>query len=1012
MNFRKPIKIQTKSGSFSGFLRKMIAIIISTALVSQTSYVYSAVSNEQIVNTFTATQNGQAVINNLKYSDMGKAGYELKDAVYQNGALDLLKGFGNTKFNPDGYVSKEFALYLAYMAANRIQDVTAQGQALNAARPAAQKKKSLQAVLYDGSLQLAANEGLITQQDLADALNADQSSLDASAFKRGSAVQRQEFAAWLAKALMLPPAYEEQELFNSYSDWNSAVAENVPYIEALLQNNIMSGNGKGKFNPTQAVTREQAARILKNAESVILPLKNMEKRTATVEDIQKTKDTSKGYRSDFSTFVVRNSDGRLDELEVETRYQTPVTTSNELSGKTQASYKTEIPVYKNGTITNSLSLKKGDRLEYVVGIDDKIVRYARVLSNSGEMKYVAAIVNSTDTASRTINITPLKQTVKYPNEDIADPVKQTVNGNIVYENHSYSNSLLNAVTKAVVDMTTIKPESIVIVGIKQNIITEIVPITIKKEREKGIVAGIVEENNPQLGYLTLYNIDGSGKTPLELSPLRTFNYTDPNSVEVYKNHEPADLEDIESGDTVFLRIDDTGAVSSVSSVENYSVRYGTVISKKLSSITVETSKGVMQYSTDGVNVIKDRKLAKISQLKDGDRVKLLINEAPNMTTLKEITIEGGDKLVANIYKGSFKSYNNLSDQIVLSDPWVLRKGVWVKDNAEPLKVLKLDSDFTAYYGGTEQSKKNLNRYMTGTVVYIVSEKDYGHNENVVMANFTNDLEVPFNDRVYASGSNKFTLQQAQASISYDKGTIVVKDGRLVQGSSVSTDDYTYVVANRDPDSGALVAGVVSVEKRAGTDTIQLYRGRISGIDEYKGVTLQSYSKLNGVNWEYANTPITFTLNSSTRITDTDGIVGQGDFSTLNGASTTGAISYKNRTVYVLSDGTNAVEISTAPYGSVNITGELIVASGATYDDDRTLLTQPTAIELRNCKYYNTSTKLYTNMADSKFNLLANSLIIKNNVRIKPSELKKGDKLRVLKKDNAITGDAYIVIVEN
>ncbi len=1007
MNLLKSSKNNVNSRTISGVLKKIIAISVSVTVITQTGLVQGAVTKEPTVNTYKSTQNGQAVINNLKYSDIAKATYDMKDAVYQNGALDLLKGFGNTKFNPNGTVSKEMALYLVYMAANRVQDITAQGQALNAVRAADQKKNGLQSILFDGSLQLAANEGLITQQDLTDAMNADQNSLEAGAFKRSSAAQRQEFATWLAKALMLPPAYEEQEMFNNFSDWNSIIAENAPYIEAILQNNIMSGDGKGRFNPTQAVTREQAARILKNAENVILPLKNMEKRTATIEDIQSTKDTSKGYRIDYKYIVLRNSDGLLDELVTETRYQSPATTSNEQTGKVQAEFSTEIPVFKNGTITNSSSLKKGDKLEYIVGIEDMTVRYARVLSNSGEMSYVAAAVNSVNNTGRTINYTPLTQTVKYPNEDISEPVKKTANGNVVYENRSYSSSILNAVSKAPVDMASILPESIVILGIQQNMVTEVVPIKVKKAREWGLTSGIVEENNPQLGYLTLYNSDGSGSIPLELSTLRTYNYADPNSVEVFKNHQPAELEDIESGDTVFVRIDDTGAISSISSVDNYKLRYGKVVSTKINSITVETDKGIIQYSTDGVIVIKSGKLSKLSQLKDGDGVKLLINEAPNLTILKEITVESGDRLVANVYKGSFNRYDSLSKQIKIDDPWVLRNGVWVKDANEIfMKSIELGEDFEAYYDGTTKTVKDLNKYFKGTTVYLVSQRDYGNSENAVMASFTGDKEVSYNDKVFTSGSNKFTLQQAQTSITYNKGTIVIKDGRLVQAASVQADDYTYVIANRDAESGALVAGVVSIERRAGTDGIQLYRGRISGIDEYKSVTLQSYSKLNGVNWEYANTPMTFTLDSNTRITDTDGIVGQGDFFSHNGTGT-----FKNRTVYILSDGTNAVEISTAPYGNTNITGVFISATGANYDDDGNLVSQPTGIELRNVRYYNTSTKLYVNMADSKFNLLTNSIIIKNNKRISPSELKKGDKVRVLKKDTSAAGDAYIVIVE-
>lgn len=988
---------------------KAIALITGTAVIAQAGIASAAVTNQQVVNSFTATQNGQAVINNLKYTDINNAAYDLKDAIYQSGALGLFPSLGNKVFNQNSSISKELALYLVYMAANRAQDISTQGQALNDARAAGQKKTNPQSVLFDGSLQLAANEGLITQQELADAMQDDQAGLDPAAFKRSAPVQRQEFATWLAKALMMPPVYDQQQLLSNFSDWRSIKPDNTPYVEAILESTIMSGDGTGKFNPNQSISRGQAVRILKNAENVILPLRSMEKRTATIEDIQSLKDTSKGYRTDYLTFLVRNSEGLLDEITVETRYQQPATTSNELTGNAKPSFRTEIPVFKNGQISDSKSLKKGDMIEYIAGIDNKIVQYARVLSNSGETVYIAAYVNSVNNTARTINITPLKQNIKYPNQDISNEEKKTfANGNIIYENYSYTSNVVNALTKAPVNVSSIKPESIVIVGIKKNMITELMPVTVKKEREQGLVAGIVEENNPQLGFLTLYNEDGTGKTPLALSTLRTFNYSDPNGIEVYKNHETAELEDIEAGDTVFVRLDDTGSVISVSSVPNYSVRYGTVISKKLSSVLVETDIGQQSYSIDGVNIIKDGKLSKYSQLKDGDRVKLLINEAPNITILKEMTIEGGDKLVANIYKGTFESYDDISDKITLSDPWTLKKGQWVKEITEPFKTIEIGDNFAAYYDGNKQSIKKLNTYLADTTVYIVSEKDYGNGEYGVAASFINELdkEVPYDDKVYNIGTNKFTLEKSLENISYNQGTIVIKDGRLVKGSSVSSNDYAYVMANRDADSGKIIAGVVSIEQRPGAQAVQLYRGRISSIDEFKTVTLQSYSKLNGTNWDYANTPITFSLSSDTRITDTDGIIGQGDFASHSGTGT-----FKDRTIYILANDTKAVEISTAPFGSYNISGTVKVTSGGEIGDDGSVIVQPDTIDLRGCKYYNATSHLWVNMNDSSFDILENTLVIRNNERINPSEIKKGDKVRVLKKDNTTTGEAYIIIIE-
>jgi hypothetical protein len=443
-------------------------------------------------------------------------------------------------------------------------------------------------------------------------------------------------------------------------------------------------------------------------------------------------------------------------------------------------------------------------------------------------------------------------------------------------------------------------------------------------------------------------------------------------------------------------------------VPNYSVRYGTVISKKLSSVLIETDKGQQSYSIDGVDIIKDGKLSKYSQLKDGDRVKLLINEAPNIIILKEMTIEGGDKLVANVYKGTFESYNDISDKITLSDPWTLRKGQWVKEVTEPFKTIEIGDNFAAYYDGNNQSIEKLNTYLSDTTVYIVSEKDYGNGEYGVAASFVNELdkEVPYDDKVYNTGTNWFTLERSLKNISYNQGTIVIKDGRLVKGNSVSSNDYAYVMANRDAETDKIIAGVVSIEQRPGTQSVQLYRGRISSIDEFKTVTLQSYSKLNGTNWDYANTPITFSLSSDTRITDTDGIIGQGDFTSYDEAGT-----FKERTIYILADDTKAVEISTAPFGSFNISGTVKGTSGGETGDDGSVIVQPDNIDLRGCKYYNAASHMWVNMNDSSFDILENTLVIKNNQRINQSELKKGDKVKVLKKDNTATGEAYIIIIE-
>ena len=986
---------------------KVISMLLVAALLPQTLTINAAVTNETVDKTFLGSPNGTAIINNLKYRDISNYTYNLKDAIYQNGVLDLLKGFGSTNFNKNGTISNQMALYLCYMAANRAQDIQTQGQALNNAR--AVKKTDYQQVLYDGSLQLAANEGLITAQQYADAMNEDQTSLEAGAFYRGANVQRQQFATWLAKTLLLSPAYEQQEIYNNFTDWRSALPENIPYIEAILQNNIMSGDGKGKFGPTQAVTREQAVTVLKNAENVILPIRKMEKRTATVEDITITQDSTKGYKSDYLNIFVRNSDGLLDKIVTEARYQLPTNNTNEMNKTAKVTYSTNIPVFRNGTINNASALKKGDRIEYIAGVEDSIVRYVRVLSNTGEISYVAARVNSINTNSRTLNVTPMKQTIKYPTDDVSEPDYQTYpSGGQVYRNYTYSNGVVYAVSKAPLNISDIKPpESIVILGIRNNIIEEVQPITVLKQRQQGLVPGIVEENNPSLGYITLYNGDANTNNALELSSLRTFNYADPNAISVNKNFEPADIDDIEPGDTVFIRLDDNGQVESINCVTNYSVKYGKVISQRIGSITVQLENGQQQsYKTDTANIIKDGKLVKLSALKDGDRVKLLINETPNLISLKEMIIEGDERLASNIYKGNFLRFDNISNKIVLSDPWVLRKGAWEKEQMA-FSEIEAARELKLYFDGKELSKKATN-YMKDSPIYIGGQNDYGDTELAVIASFVapEDKEVTYDEAVYSSSpaAGKFTLDKSLAQIVYNAGSIIIKNGRYVGGNSITANDSAYVVANRDSSSGALNASVVSVEQRAGILPVQLIRGRISDIDPYKTVTLMSFSTFNGLEWTFSNTPKTLTLTSDTRIIDTDGIIGQGSF--IDYGDTT----YMDRTIYILCDGTNAVQISTAPFGNFTVSGEVLDLTGAAYADDGTMTQEPSAISLRNCKYYDVASHMWTSIKDSNISLISNTLVIKNNQIIKPSQINKKDKLVILKKDNQPTGEGYIVIV--
>ena len=997
---------------FSVKSKKITAFIISIILLA--GNLPQAVFAETPETVFTGDTDAGAVLANLDYNDVRGINAWAKPAIYEAGALGITKGFANMnrRFGRTDTMTREEALAVVYRAAGREAEAQTAGEALNNTRTAANKKTDVLQVWYDGFLTLAANDGLITQQQLADAMNTDQTALTDTSFRRSGAVQRQEMAYWLARALNLQPVRGQQDILNNYLDWRSADPEKVPFIETILQNKIMNGDGKGRFNPTGPVTREQAAQIVKNAESQILAALQYEKLTGTIENISVTGDYSSGTGIAGKNIDIRNSTGTLHRIET----QSPPAGTSERGGTAAAASNRELVVYKDGAVGNSSLLKNGDRIEYIARLADRTIKYVNVLSNVNSERYVAAQINSIDTANRLLNVTQLFK-LDFPDMAL---LRQNVSFNtgsadsiMTYRYGANAEVTVNGVKSSI---DALSPDDTVILTINSaNIITAIQAedFGITSEERK-IVKGIVEDNNPDLGYITLYNEDGSGtgaNAAARLAAMRTFNYINQNTLEVLRNHSPATLDDIQTGDTAFLKLDDDGNVISISAVDNYQVKYGKVLSKLPDEIIVEYDDGTQQILPVGSDVlfIQDKKLTSFNSLKDGDRVKLLLNITNTSTELKEVTIEGDEHFISNIYKGEVSYIDPMSDKLVVLNLQVLNKGTWRRSDRKGFTGIPLADGYKIYLGDRSVDAGRASELLSGNEAYIAVEKDYGGEEKAVVVSyrFADDTEVRYSDDItnVFSGSGSFGLAAENRDIAYDAGSIVVKEGRLVAGSSLAENDRAYVVANRSYGSGDFNAGVVLVEDSSNTELGQIYRVRIKSIDDNVSFTSESFSQLGDTAWEYHNTPKTFNLTFNTRLLGDDGVLNIRDFAGY------GDDSYINRVVYVLADGTDARLISTAPFGTINVKGRIFKISGEEIGEEGSVMTQPDGIRLRSVRVYDTEDFVWKDTGEMTLDLLKNTIVLKKGEVIEPSELKNGDTVRVIKKDNGLTGDAYIMFVE-
>jgi hypothetical protein len=979
-------------------LKKTIALTITMLL--SFSVLTSIYKIEAAENIYTGINTVNTILNNIDYRDIRQSNAWSKEAICEVSALEIMKGYGNQTFGRTNSVTKEQALALVYNAVGREAEAQVAAEAIDIGRMADNKKTYAPAMWSDGYLQLAATDGLISAKDLSDALALDKSAFTQENFYRDSTAQRQDVAFWIASVLGLEPVYGQQKIFNSYSDWVGADPFNIPYIEAVLKHNIMNGLGNGRFNPRGNVTREQMAQIIKNALPVILPLRGYERKLGTIESIEPSVSFIDGQSKTESTYNIRNSGGSLHQVKTQIFTGQSTDYRNEQSGRIEAKENIDLIVYKNGWLGKSDVLEKGDRIEYTVTMEGKVV-YVKVLSTTADTNYLVAKVNNIDTTNQTLNISNIYD-IDYTKVDLDDDkFSYHSEGKKVDVTYVYSSDVEVYVENIKSKIEHIKQGMDVVLAIENDMVTGIKSVTLKL-KDQSVANGIVEDNNPQLGYITLYN---EKKIEDETVPsIKTYNYSNPKNITIMKNYKAANIEEIEGGDSVYIKFDDEGNIEIISAVDNYIQRHGKVLSKKPLSLAIQYDDGTQQIlvTSGDIPVILDKKLVNYDSIKEGDRLKLLLNITDTSTSLKQITIEGDEHFITNIYKGVVDKLDDVSNSLIIRNMEILKNGKWERTVQKGFSMIGIAEGSELYYNNENISLDFVNRKLRSNQAYIAVEKDYGGEEKAVLVSFkqSDATELTeFDDSIVSNtmgSEGELSLEKGTNNIFYNRGTIIIKDKRLVIGSSISPEDTAYIVANRAFNDGMYYAKIVEIVPRSDPNFIGIYRGRIASINENKDFTVNSFSQLNGVNWEFYNTPKTFRITYDTSIVDDSGVVGQRNF-TDHGSS-----SYKDRTVYILANGTDAVLVNTAPYGNVSVKGEIYEINA---EDEST------EFVLYNTKVYNPSTHMWEKSKDMRLNILQNSIILKDNMIVQARDIAKGDKVRLIKKDESETGDAYIIFIE-
>ena len=537
------------------------------------------------------------ILDNVSYSDVRKSNTWAKPAIYEIGAMNLMKGYGR---NVDGdrifglgdELTVEQALAIAYNAVGREAEAQKAAEALDVIRAQNDKLKPALKMWSDGYIQLALNDGLITFEDYNDAINKDQNELKEDDFNRAEPVKRENMAFFMAKLLGLEPEYGQIKLFNQYMDWSEAEPVRVPYLEAIVLNKVMNGTDERYFYPKGILKREEAAQILKNSEPIINKILGYEKKEGYIIDITRITDFTNKQEWDMDTINIRSSDGMLNTITVSEASAELDPKKVELNGASiKPDYK-QLAVLKGGVLGNSTLLSPFDRIEYIVEEDSGSVVFVNVLNDKAFERYLLSRVTMLDTSDKKLEVIPIANLPK-PDIESIEQEDFEIDDN-QKEIYRLSNDLQVIENDLKTDLSIISENSDVIATIENGIVKKIEKVDLTYRVEKGIYTGTVEDNNYQLGYITLFFEDASGIEQIKsgnTSALRTFYYPLGALDKVMKDSKIVEPNAITEGDRVFIKLDDNNKISIISASSDLYPVYGTIERKSTSSLLVSFDDG-------------------------------------------------------------------------------------------------------------------------------------------------------------------------------------------------------------------------------------------------------------------------------------------------------------------------------------------------------------------------------------------------------------------------------------
>lgn len=355
------------------------------------------------------------------------------------------------------------------------------------------------------------------------------------------------------------------------------------------------------------------------------------------------------------------------------------------------------------------------------------------------------------------------------------------------------------------------------------------------------------------------------------------SYPVASNAEVTVNNQLAKLGDLMYGQDVTLTISNGEVTKIGASLDGVTPGYITpgrrVVSGRVRSLWGDRVTIILPDQTSGefvlasgAQIVKGGRQESFGSIKAGDLVKLHLDQV-NTNRISKIEISGDEILVSGIYQGEIVSADRYGGKIILSNLQQYNHARWsVGENQEFLEV---DKSTQIYFRNRLISLEELARNYRGSRAYIATTNYFGR-EKAVKIQIYDGYPIDRYGKLLAHDwpNNRLVVDNSQ--LSYGEGTIMVREGRLVDNYALNPGDGVFTSGDQGYYLGENSAHLVVVEgsgSNVGT-RFDIYMGRIEWVrDSWYQLDDYYYYQLNNHEWQKINNNIILSINNGTQIVD-------------------------------------------------------------------------------------------------------------------------------------------------